>query len=160
MEMRYWQHRVKHEDGLSILKNEKKLTIGYSQAASSKKMKEAIDCKDYKLFCLAYREVYDGKIERSKNYLWHFVVEMQKGDVVVVPCKEGFYICRITSNVRRCNREELDLGWECDIEFLTRLKTPRKSYASQKLLGSMRGHQSTLCIDHLKEDVDLVLRPR
>ena len=92
MEKHYWLHRASYEGGLVILEKEKKLTIGYSDAASNDEMNTALASKNYDSFCLAYTNVYNGNIERSKNNLWRFVVEMRKDDIVVVPCPWGFYL--------------------------------------------------------------------
>ena len=159
MEKHYWLHRASYEGGLNILEAENKLTIGFSDATQSKDMDKAIESKDYDLFRRAYRDVYNGNIERTKNNLWRFLVEMQKDDVVVVPCPWGFYICRVRGDATKCNRENYDLGWERDVELLSKKpKSPRESYAKAGLLSRMKCRQTTLCIDDLKDDVDLAIK--
>lgn len=160
MERQYWLHRVSYEGGLGILKSEKKLTIGYSDAACSKEIDEAIANQDYESFCNAYKHVYKGNIERIKKNLWRFVEEMQKDDVVVVPCPWGFYLCKITSDAQKCNRDGLDLGWERNVEFLGNLRSPRESYARSGLLSRMKCRQTTLKIDDLEEDVKSALNQK
>ena len=159
MEKHYWLHRASYEGGLTILKKDKKLTIGFFDATRSEEMDKAIENKDYDLFCRAYRDVYNGNIERTKNNLWRFLIEMHKDDVVVVPCPWGFYICRVKGDATKCNRKGLDLGWERDVELFTENpKSPRDSYAKAGLLSRMKCRQTTLCIDDLKEDVDLAIK--
>ena len=157
MEKHYWLHRVSHEGGLNIFKGNKKLTIGFSIAANSNGINDAISRKDYDAFCKSYRDVYNGDIERSKGNLWRFLVEMQKGDFVVVPCPWGFYICKLTSDAKKCDYEGLDLGWERDVELLCDVKSPRAAYARPGLLIRMKCRQTTLCIDDLEEDVKAAL---
>ena len=159
MEKHYWLHRASYEGGLVILEKEKKLTIGYSDADSNDEMNMALSSKNYDSFCQAYTNVYNGNIERSKNNLWRFVIEMRKDDIVVVPCPWGFYLCRVNGEATKCNRKGLDLGWERDVELLSeKPKTPRESYAKSGLLSRMKCRQTTLCIDDLKEEVELAIK--
>ena len=151
----YWMHRVSYEDGFSIFENEKKITIGFSEAAASDELCEAltVNC-DYDKFCTAYTKVYRGNIERSKNHLWRFVAKMKRDDIVVVPWPLGFYVCKLKGDVAKCNRPGLDLGWEWDVDLISEFRTPRDAYAQAGLLRCMKCPQTNLCIDDLREDVD------
>ena len=153
-ERHYWLHRVSHEGGLDILKNKSILTIGFSAVAASKDAVDAMGEGKYKEFCKAYTDVYKGDIERIKNNLWRFVVEMKKGDFVVVPCPWGFYVCEITGEAMICAREGLDLGWERRVNIIGDVCSPREKYARAALLSRMKCRQTTLSIDDLKDDVD------
>ena len=149
-------HRVNYEGGLGILDKEKKLTIGYADAAASDELCAALAGDgDYGKFCREYTKVYNGNIERTKNNLWRFVVEMKEGDVVVVPCPWGFYICKIAGSAVKRDRDGLDLGWERDVELIGDVRSPRESYARAGLLSRMKCRQTTLCIDDLRDDVVL-----
>ena len=75
--------------------------------------------------------------------------------MVVVPCPWGFYICKIAGRAVKCDRGELDLGWEREVELVGNLRTPRESFARSGLLSRMKCRQTNLCIDDLKDDVDL-----
>ena len=98
-EKNYWLHRVSHEGGIGILREEHRLTIGFSDVAGSKEALSAIERNDYGAFCAAYTEVYGGEIERCKNGLWRFVVEMDIGVTVVVPYPNGFFICSLYEGI-------------------------------------------------------------
>ena len=153
-EKHYWLHRVSHEGGLDILKNESVLTIGFSAVAASKVAVDAMSEGNYTAFCKAYTDVYKGDIERIKNNLWRFVVEMKKGDLVIVPCPWGFYVCEITGEAIACARDGLDLGWERSVNMIGDVCSPREKYARAALLSRMKCRQTTLSIDDLKDDVD------
>ena len=153
-ERHYWLHRVSHEGGLDILQKEGVLTIGFSDMAANEATKVAIKNCDYGAFCRAYTDVYAGAIERSKNNLWRFVVEMKIGDTVIVPCPWGFYVCDITGDAVVCKREGRDLGWERKVEICGDVRSPREKYAKAALLSRMKCRQTTLSIDDLKEDVE------
>ena len=150
----YWLHRVSHEGGLEILQKEGILTIGFSDVAASDAAKTAMRNHDYRAFCRAYTEVYKGAIERIKNNAWRFVVEMEIGDIVVVPCPWGFYVCEICGDALLCERANLDLGWERAVKLIGDVLSPRELYARAALLSRMKCRQTNLCIDDLKEEVD------
>ena len=97
MGTRYWQHRVNWEGGLDILLSEKRLTIGFSDIAADDAATEALCAANWDSYCNRYAVIYKGKIPRNKATLWRFVVEMNVGDVVVVPFPWGFHIYRIKS---------------------------------------------------------------
>lgn len=151
----YWLHRVSHEGGIGILREEHRLTIGFSGVAASDTARTALERKDYGAFCSAYSAVYGGEIERLKNGLWRFVLEMGIGDLVVVPYPYGFYICLVKSNAVVCDRD-LDLGWEREVEILADC-SPRSSYASTALLSRMKCQQTNLHINDLGDDVEEAL---
>ena len=153
-ERHYWLHRVSHEGGLDILKNESVLTIGFSAVAASDVARTAIMTRDYEAFCRAYTDVYKGAIARIKSNLWRFVVEMEIGDVVVVPCPWGFYVCEICGKAILCKRDSLDLGWERSVRLIGDVLSPRELYARVPLLSRMKCRQTNLCIDDLKDEVD------
>ena len=152
----YWLHRVSHEGGIGILEREHKLTIGFSAVASSKAARQAMEQGNYNAFCAAYTQVYKGDIERLKNGLWRFVVEMSIGEIVVVPFPYGFLICRVQGNAVVCNRGELDLGWEREVEILAKC-SPREDYAKARLLSRMKCQQINLYITDLADEVEEAL---
>jgi predicted Mrr-cat superfamily restriction endonuclease len=152
----YWLHRVTYENGQAILKNEHRLTIGFSGVAASQAACKAMAEKNYGAFCTAYTAVYKGEIERCKNGLWRFVVEMRIDDIVVVPFPYGFFICKVMGEAVVCNRGKLDLGWERDVEILATC-SPRERYANSGLLSRMKCQQTNLNIIDLAQDVDEAL---
>ncbi len=152
----YWLHRVSHEGGLSILVDEHRLTIGFSDVAVSQAALQALEQKNYGAFCAAYTKVYNGEIERLKNGLWRFVVSMAIGDVVIVPFPYGFFICKVTGEAVVCDRDGLDLGWERTIEILAKC-SPREDYAGAGLLSRMKCQQTNLYISDLADEVEEAL---
>ena len=156
MSKNYWLHRVSHENGQTILKGEHRLTIGFSDVAASKAALQAMQEKNYSAFCAAYTAVYGGEIERCKNALWRFVVEMKVNDIVVVPFQYGFYICKVAGEAIVCRRENRDLGWERVVEILAEC-SPRASYANSGLQSRMKCQQTNLNIMDLAQDVDEAL---
>jgi hypothetical protein len=66
MEKHYWLHRASYEGGLVILEKEKKLTIGYSDAASNDEMNMALASKNYDSFC--FNKAYGVFIYNFKAY--------------------------------------------------------------------------------------------
>ena len=152
----YWLHRVSHEGGIKIIEDEHRLTIGFSDVAASEAARQAATQKNYGAFCSAYTQVYKGEIERLKNGLWRFVVEMSVGDMVVVPFPCGFYICKVTGDAVVCNRDGLDLGWEREVEILVEC-SPREDYAGSGLLSRMKCQQTNLNISDLADEVEEAL---
>ena len=152
----YWMHRVSHEGGLKILAEEKRITVGFSDVAASSDACNAIGQKNYNAFCSAYTAIYKGAIERCKNGLWRFVVEMKTGDIVIVPKPYGFFICKVTGDAVVCQRPGLDLGWEREIDILADC-SPREDYAQSGLLSRMKCQQTNLCIDDIASEVDEAL---
>lgn len=157
--MNYWLHRVSHENGYDILRNECRLTIGFSSVRKCPAACEALSKKDRAAFNCAYAGVYKGEIERLKNGLWRFVAEMQVGDIVVVPCPGGLWLCEIKGDAEPCmqfdgNRER-DLGWQREVKIVgDSVRSPRQSYATAPLLSRMKCRQTNLDIGDLKVEVE------
>lgn len=152
-ERHYWLHRVSHEGGLRFFAEESRITIGFSDAAAVPEVGSAIDNHKYDDFCIAYKHVYNGNIERSKNSLWRFAVEMSIGDWVIVPCPWGFYVCEVTGMAEISNRRGLDIGWEREVKRFGDVLSPREDFANISLLSRMKCRQTNLCIDDLKDAV-------
>ena len=162
--MAYWMHRVeKHCDGLDILLQENRLTIGFSDCAEDDLFFEAFSKaqKDEKYrngaygknFDDLYWKVYDGGILRLRWSLWYFIHDMSAEDIVVVPYSGGFFICKLKGEALRSERRDTrDIGWEWEVEILADC-APRDGYASTSLLSRMKCQQLTLCLDTLKDDV-------
>lgn len=167
--MSYWMHRVeKHCNGLDTLFREKKLTIGFAGCANNDSfftafLKSQTDEQygngEYgREFDKLYWKIYKGKIWRMRWSLWYFIHDMSEGDIVVVPYYGGFCICKLKGKVVRSERRtEMDIGWEWKVDILAKECAPRKDYASTSLLSRMKCQQTTLCLDALKDDVELAL---
>ncbi len=166
--MSYWMHRVeKHYSGLDILFQEKRLTIGFSDCAKDDSFFEAFSKSQQdeqyrngaygKDFDDLYWEVYGGDIWRLRWSLWYFIHDMSAEDLVVVPYSGGFCICKLKGEALRSERRDtVDIGWEWEVEILADCN-PRDGYASTSLLSRMKCQQLTLCLDALKDDVELAL---
>lgn len=153
--MKYWIHRCRYMNGHTILDEEHRLTIGFSDCANSEEMVAAVEKKDGAAFDNLYRAIYGENIWRARWALWYFTCEMTEGDVVVVPRDGGFTVCRLKGKpIRSERRNEADIGWEWDVEMLAPMCDPREAYASAALLSRMKCRQTTLNIDDLAEDVE------
>jgi len=163
--MSYWLHRVeKHCNGLDILFKENRLTIGFSACAidtdfyaafSKARTDESYRNGEYgKDFDDLYWNVYKD-IWRQRWDLWYFIHDMKSDDVVVVPYSGGFCVCRLKGEVIRSERRnEIDIGWEWDVDIIAKECAPREGYASANLLSRMKCRQTTLCLDALADDIE------
>lgn len=166
--MAYWLHRVeKHCNGLQILFKESRLTIGFSDCANDPAFWNAFekaqadevyrDGKYGKDFDNLYWDVYHD-IWRQRWDLWYFIHDMTADDIVVVPYTGGFCICKLKGRVIRSERRnDVDIGWEWDVEILAKKCAPRESYAPRDLLSRMKCRQTTLCLDGIASDVELAM---
>lgn len=155
----YWLHRCEnHENGLKILDQEKRLTIGFAGCANEPEMVSAIQQKKGNLFDQLYEEAYGGEIWRSRWNLWRFACEMTKEDIVVVPRSGGFSICQLKNGpLVSPRRTQCDIGFEWEVELLTTVLSPRESYAPAGLLSRMKCRQTTLGINDLADEVEIAL---
>lgn len=145
--------------GHEILDKEHRLTIGFSDCAKSSEMVRAVENKDGNAFDSIYKSVYGGDIWRARWSLWYFTCEMKADDVVIVPRNGGFSICRLKGAPLVSDRKnDIDIGWEWDVELLVPCCTPREAYATAALLSRMKCRQTTININGLGEDVDAALR--
>lgn len=152
--MNYWIHRCRHEGGYTILDQEHRLTIGFSDCANSEEMVAAVAKRDGKAFNELYRSIYGGNIWRARWALWYFTCEFTAGDIVVVPRDGGFTVCRLQGKpIQSGRRNERDIGWEWDVELIVPICYPREAYASVALLSRMKCRQTTLQIGDLADDV-------
>ena len=167
--MAYWLHRVeKHCNGLQILFEESRLTIGFSDWASDpafwSAFERASNDESYcngefgKDFDRLYRNVHDGGSWRQRWSLWYFIHDMTAGDVIVVPYTGGFCVCKLKGRVIRSERRDADdIGWEWDVEIIAKECAPRGDYATTSLLSKMKCLQTTLCIQDIASDVELAV---
>ena len=155
---KYWLHRVSYEGGFGILTSERKLTIGFSDIAADEKACEALSRGDWDAFCCRYTNIYNGKIPRNKAVLWRFVVEMQVGDIVLVPIPWGFDVYTIESEaILRPDLDGRDLGWYRQVQPVILGCSPRQSYASSALVSAMRCQKTNIDITRLSSEVDMAV---
>lgn len=157
--MNYWIHRCAYQNGFTILDEDRRLTIGFSDCANNTDMVTAIRSKDGQKFDDLYNKVYDGEIWRSRWSLWYFCCEMVEGDIVVVPRVGGFTICKLKGQVIVSERRTSeDVGFEWDVEVLAAMCSPREAYATTGLLSKMKCRQTTINARDLAVDIESALR--
>ena len=176
-------HRVKcgeHAESLAyaLLKKHGILSIGwsdYSDSVTQEKLTESWD---------SFNQLF---IEQPRNryYLWHFLKEMRKGDVVVVPLYKTFDVYRIADDTVYNNTtidhslwvdesdetialdkdgypsypdgRQVDIGFYRNVEPVA-LNISREDYAKQALFSRLKIQQTNANINDLKADVDYAVK--
>ena len=187
MEQSYWMHRVKcgeYAESLAyaLLKNHKILSIGWSDFSDSEKQDKLTESWD------SFNQVFiDNNYGQPRNRynLWHFLKEMRKGTIVVVPLYKTFDVYRIVDETVYNNTtidhglwvdeggetiamdkdgypaysdgRQVDIGFYRKVEPVA-LNISREDYAKQALYSRLKIQQATANIDDLKDDVDYAVK--
>lgn len=94
--MNYWLHRISHFAEVAHPLLEKGyLSIGWSDFSTSEFVEESCKENGWNYFDKTIKKAYDNFLPRSRYTLWRFIVEMKKGDWVVVPSWGTFSIYEI-----------------------------------------------------------------
>lgn len=182
-EKKYWLHRISHHENISYPLIEKGfLTIGWAYF-SNKEFIEKITISD------GGRKNFEEELlvwgsPRNRLNLWRFVVEMKKGDWVIVPGYKVFSIYEIidegasliseidTTNLRDWNGNKVSLGAnnilydgnnnEVDLGFVRQVKPielniSRYEYADNNLTTRLKYRQTNANITDLSKSINLAL---
>jgi predicted Mrr-cat superfamily restriction endonuclease len=101
-----WLHRISHLAEVSYpLIEEGFLTIGFSDFSDAEFLQKT-RAGDWENFEAAFLEQWE-ELSRKRHGLWRFIVEMQIGDMVIVPSWGVFSVYKIESEA--CLTKELDV---------------------------------------------------
>ena len=97
--MKYWLHRISHEEKTSRPLLEKGiLTIGFSKLSNTVFLSKVKGAKQVRSLNLAVKEAYGHLL--WLHSLWKFLNEMQRGDWVLVPGRGTFSVYVIKGEQR------------------------------------------------------------
>ena len=182
--MRYWLHRITGGDNAlgfahPLLFTHHYLSIGWSDFSSDAFVRQvqiegetAID---------SAMQAKGWGLPKNRWNLWRFIMEMKKGDVVLVPTSQEFSLFEIVDDVIFSN-ESIDssvfMDWNgkrailqedgyyynengqpIDLGFYRRVKPilyniPRKDFADQNLISRMKIRQTNADISDLKDSIE------
>lgn len=179
----YWLHRCKCGDyawsfTYELLYKHSMISIGWSDL-SDKEYHQKLVQNDTS-FDKVFKDEW-GELPRNRYTLWRFLVEMKKGDIVVVPLDGGlFSIYEISDDVVFNNEtidhdlwvnwsgekaswdngypinkdgERIDMGFYRKVKPI-RLDISRDEYATQSLYSRMKIMTTNANISDLSEDVE------
>jgi predicted Mrr-cat superfamily restriction endonuclease len=184
--MQYWLHRISWLANISYPLLEKGyLSIGWSTFSNEIFLEKSSEGEG-EYFDKKFEEEY-GYLPRNRYSLWHFLAEMNKGDIVIVPSKWGtFSVYKIEEasailpaslnlnetladwNGKKINfnrTKQLILEGEkeyLDIGFLRKVKPiqeeiSRAEYANSALTKRMKIQNTTANISDLKNDITFAI---
>ena len=182
-EKNYWLHRISHHENISYpLIEEGYMTTGWSHF-SKKGFIESIKEKDSGWINFE-EELAEWGNPRNRYNLWRFVVEMKKGDWVIVPGYKVFSIYEIidegaflisevdATNLRDWNGNKVSFGadnklydennYEIDLGFVRQVKPielniPRYEYTDNDLTTRLKYRQTNADISDLSRSINLAL---
>lgn len=183
LEKKYWLHRISHHENVSYpLIEEGYMTTGWSHF-SKHGFIESIKEKDSGWINFE-EELAEWGNPRNRYNLWRFVVEMKKGDWVIVPGYKVFSIYEIidegafliseidATNLRDWNGNKVYFGaynklydennYEIDLGFVRKVKPielniPRYEYADNELTTRLKYRQTNADISDLSRSINLAL---
>jgi predicted Mrr-cat superfamily restriction endonuclease len=92
--MQYWLHRISWLDYVSYpLLDKGYISIGFSDFATETFLEKTLE-EDFDYFDNQFVEIW-GDLARSRHSLWRFLVEMKKGDWVLIPSWENFSVYKV-----------------------------------------------------------------
>lgn len=182
--MKYWLHRITGGDNAlgfahPLLFNHHYLSIGWSDFSSDAFVRQVQ--KDGVTAIDSAMQTEGWGLPKNRWNLWRFIVEMKKGDVVLVPTSQEFSLFEIEDDVIFSN-ESIDIsvfkdwhgkqavlqedgyyynenGKPIDLGFYRKVKPilyniPRMGFANQDLVSRMKIRQTNADISDLKESID------
>lgn len=183
----YWLHRISWERDVKelLLKNDGLLLTGWGKVSNDNFLNVVLH-KDRNNFDDIYKKVY-GELPRNRFYLYMFLNEFKKGDMVIVPGDKGnFSIYRIVSDCpqsqehiyesvrdlvgcnlsydntykkyyRRNNNTELELGFFWKVE-LVKEGLSREKHAEDSLRRRLKFQGTTNNLTPLKDAVENAIK--
>ena len=189
MEKKYWLHRITGgnngwEFSHQLLEKEHLLSIGFSDFSENDFVENV---REYGITHIDERILSDwGEgTYRTKWNLWRFLLEMKKGDIVIVPLWKSFGVFRIKSDEIITNqsleshlsqslneycitrdenylysnetKNNIDLGFYREVEEVE-MSIPRAEYCEACLISRMKIRQTNADISDLKEQIENAIK--
>ena len=185
--MKYWLHRITGGDNAlefahPLLFKHNYLSIGWSDFSDDIFVKDVQDRGEVAIDDAMQKEGWG--LPRNRWNLWRFIVEMKKGDMIVVPTWGEFSVFEIADDIVLSN-DSINLaiyqdwngrlatkhedgciynvdGKSVDLGFYRRVEPvliniPRKDYADQALTSRMKIRQTNAEITDLKESIEYAI---
>ena len=182
--MRYWLHRITGGDNAlgfahPLLFTHHYLSIGWSDFSSDAFVRQVQTEGETAIDSAMQSEGWG--LPKNRWNLWRFIIEMKKGDIVLVPTSQEFSLFEIEDDVIFSN-ESIDssvfVDWNgtrailqedsyyyngnsrpIDLGFYRRVKPilfniPRMGFADQKLISRMKIRQTNADISDLKDSIE------
>ena len=109
----------------------------------------------------AYPGVYDSSysLGNAAGSIWRFIRDMRKGDYVVVPSPDGFYVAECASDVAffDSGQVENDFAWRRKVTWLSRTPIPR-NFAKNELQRRLKARQTCVTATDLIDEIEQVLK--
>lgn len=182
--MKYWLHRLTSgENALGfahpLLFSHHYLSIGWSDFSSDAFVRQVQTEGE-----TAIEDALQGEgwgLPKNRWNLWRFIMEMKKGDIVLVPTSQEFSLFKIEDDVILSNESivpSVFVDWNknqailhedgyyynkdgqaIDLGFYRRVKPilyniPRMGFADQKLISRMKIRQTNADISDLKDSIE------
>jgi len=174
--MNYWLHRVSHHEEVAYPLLEKGyLSIGWSDFSTPDFIKKSREENGGTYFDETFQKEWGLPLPRNRYNLWRFIVEMEKGDWVVVPSWGTFSIFEIEDDSvlsisELCNRFKIN-DWsgnpienttQVDLGFFRKVKpiatdVSRYEYLDAALTARMKIRQTNADITDLKDSIEEAL---
>jgi len=186
--MNYWLHRIAHLQNVSHPLLEKGyLSIGFSDFCNDEFFKQIAKNENWDYLDNSFNERW-GYLSKTRYNLWRFLVEMKRGDLVIVPKWETFSVYEICddmpimvtdknidlpttdwngNNIQR-DTESYLLKLENEIDyldlgFLRKIKIlyadiPRNGFADSALTSRMKIRNTNACISELSDSVQKAIQ--
>lgn len=91
--------------------------------------------------------------------LWRFILEMKKGDLVVVPHWSNFYIAEVTGDVYYDEKKiDNDTAWRRPVEWLNSKNPIPRRLARLPLISRMKSYQTCVYAEDLIVEIKEVLK--
>lgn len=183
----YWMHRISWERDVKelLLKNDGLLLTGWGGISNDQFLKDVFH-KDKTTFDSFY-SIKQGSLLKNRFFLYMFLNEFQKGDIVIVPGNKGdFSVYRIVSDspqskehiyenvsdfdlcnlfynnndrkyYRKNNNTELELGFFWKVE-LVKENLSREKHAEDSLRRRLKFQGTTNNLTFLKDEVENAIK--
>ncbi len=180
MERNYWIHRISYiaEIAYPLLDNNY-LSIGFSDFEKEGFIEKARGENGWQDMEQEFSETW-GSLPRTRYQLWNFIVEMKKGDWIIVPTNGAFSVCELLEDepimikdikdveiknwngevvhrdndgyLRDSNDDYIDLGFARRVKIIQK-DISRYDYADTNLTSRMKVRQTNVQITDLEESV-------
>lgn len=140
-----WILRISPQKYTDVCLDRDMVAVGWSAAERLSKI------HDWESFKKHIRETHPGDYESNRalgnaaGSVWRFIHEIERGDLVVVPGSNGFYVAEVKSDVQWSESDaNEDFSWQRRVIWLNRVPLSRAK-ADNYLRRRMKARQT--CVD-------------
>jgi predicted Mrr-cat superfamily restriction endonuclease len=136
------------------------LIIGWAKVAGL--LNKDLEWSNFREIIRSEYYTHDETLRRAgaaTGHMWRFIKEMEKGNLVVVPYGDAFYVAKVTGDAFFvADKQDEDSAYRRPVEWLNNKQSIPRSYAKAALISRMKIHGTSARASDLLDDIRECLR--